>query len=83
MAGQVVQVMANLETVLATAGMGLGDVVSYSVYTTDIDAYLPASRHVVERFAEHGVVPVGTILAEVRRLALPPMLVEISAVAVA
>lgn len=82
MAGQVAQVMTNLEAVLAEADLTLGDVVTYSVHTTDADSYYAASGEVVGRFAAHGNVPVGTILAQVTRLALPPMLVEISAVAV-
>ena len=62
--------------------MTLADVVTYNVHTTDIDAYRPASGELVGRFAAVGHVPVGGILAEVSRLAYPPMLVEITVTAV-
>ncbi len=81
MAGQVGQVLTNIETVLAAHDLTWADVVSYAVHTTDLDAYLPASGQVVERFMAAGRVPAGEILCEVQRLALPPMLVEISVVA--
>ncbi|HEU4332828.1 MAG TPA: RidA family protein [Lapillicoccus sp.] len=82
MAKQIAQAVYNVEAVLAEAGMTLADVVTYNVHTTDIDAYLPASGELVGRFAAVGNVPVGGILAEVRRLAFPPMLVEITVTAV-
>lgn len=82
MAGQVAQAMSNLECVLDGAGLTLADVVRYDVHTTDLDAYYPASHHVTERFLAYEHLPAGGILAEVSRLALPPMLVEISAIAV-
>lgn len=82
MAGQVAQAMSNLEQVLEHAGMSLADVVRYDVHTTDIDSFLPASHLVVERFAAHDHLPAGGILAQVSRLAMPPMMVEISAIAV-
>ena len=81
MAGQVGQVLDNVETVLAAHDLTLADVVSYAVHTTDVDAYLPASGQVAERFAAHGRLPAGEILCEVQRLALPPMLAEIGVVA--
>ena len=82
MAKQIAQAVDNVEAVLAEAGMTLADVVTYNVHTTDVDAYLPASGELVGRFAAVGNVPVGGILAEVRRLAFPPMLVEITVTAV-
>jgi enamine deaminase RidA (YjgF/YER057c/UK114 family) len=82
MAKQIAQALDNVEAVLAEAGLTLADVVTYNVHTTDIDAYLPASGELAGRFAAVGNVPVGGILAEVRRLAFPPMLVEITCTAV-
>ena len=80
---QVVQALDNVEAVLAKAALTLADVVKYDIRTTDIDAYIAASGALVGRFAAVGNVPVGGILAEVRRLAFPPMLVEITCTAVA
>ena len=82
MAKQIAQALDNVEAVLAEAGLTLADVVKYDVHTTDIDAYLPAYGELAGRFAPVGNVPVGGILAEVRRLAFPPMLVEITCTAV-
>lgn len=81
MAGQVGQALDNLETVLGATGQTLADVVRLDVYTTDLDLYLPASSLVNDRFGRHGNVPVGGILAQVSRLALPPLMVELVATA--
>lgn len=80
MQAQVAQALDNVETVLAAAGMTLRDVVRYEVFTTDVDAYLPASGQVAQRF---GVpAPAGGGLLGVVRLAYPEMLVEIKVTAV-
>ena len=81
MAGQVGQALDNMEVVLAAAGFTLTDVVRLDIYTTDMDAYFPASHVVNERFGEHGNVPVGGILTQVSRLSLPPLMVELVATA--
>ncbi len=80
MVGQVRQCLDNVEAVLAAAGMTLHDVVRYDVYTTDVDAYFPASGQLAERFGS--TPPAGGILCQVDRLAFPPMLVEIRVTAV-
>lgn len=72
--------MANVESVLAAAGMGLSDVVRLVVLTTDVDATLAAYRAVLERLALAGATPPATLLG-VTRLALPGMAVEIEATA--
>lgn len=82
MAGQVRQALDNLETVLGAAGQTLADVVRLDVYTTDLDAYFPVSSVVSDRFGGNGNIPVGGILAQVSRLALPPLMVELVATAV-
>lgn len=82
MAGQVRQAMDNLETVLGAAGQTLADVVRLDIYTTDLDAYFPVSSIVNDRFGSHGNIPVGGVLAQVSRLALPPLMVELVATAV-
>ncbi len=82
MTGQVGQALDNMEAVLAEAELSLADVVRLDVYTTDIDAYFGSSHVVNERFASAGNVPAGGILAQVPRLAMPPLLVELVATAV-
>ena len=78
---QVSQALDRVEAVFAEAGLTLADVVKYDLHTTDVDAYLPASGALAMRFAAVGNAPVGSILAEVRRLAFPQMLVEITCTA--
>jgi enamine deaminase RidA (YjgF/YER057c/UK114 family) len=75
---QVEQALVNVEKVLAGAGMALTDVVRLDVYTTDLAAYLATGHHVVvERFGAVETPPAGGILAEVGRLALPELQVEL------
>ena len=73
---QIEQCFTNVGDVLRAAGAGFADVVKWTMYTTDIDAFSRASdlwhRHFVDR-------PAST-LVEVRRLVHPDMLVEIEAV---
>ena len=75
MPAQVGQCLDNVETVLAAAGMTVHDVVRYDVFTTDIDAYFPASGLVAQWFGSPA--PAGGVLVQVDRLAHPEMLVEI------
>ena len=79
--GQVGQALDNLAAVLAEAGLDLSHVVRYDVYTTDVAGYLAVSGLVADRFAEFGTVPVVGVLAEVSRLAVPQLLVELVAIA--
>ena len=81
MHAQVGQCLDNIETVLAVAGMTAGDVVRYDVYTTDLDAYFPASGQVAQRFGSPA--PAGGVAVQIGRLAFPDMLVEIRVTAVA
>ena len=80
MAGQLSQALDNTATVLQQAGFTFADVVRYDVYTTDVDAYFAASHLVHARFG--GSAPVGGILCQVARLALPPLMVELVSTAV-
>lgn len=80
MGAQVRQAMDNLETVLATAGYGLADIVRLSVYTTDVDALFANYGELVARLAESGIQPPITLLG-VERLAFPELMVEIEATA--
>lgn len=78
MRAQIEQCFANVGDVLKAAGARFEDVVKWTMYTTDIEAFNRESdvwrRHFKDR-------PAST-LVEVRRLVDPAMLVEIEAVAV-
>lgn len=82
MAGQLALAIANVEAVLAEAGMTLADVVRLNVFTTDVDRCLQHYGVVRERLDAAGVAPAGTLVG-VTRLALPALLVELEATAVA
>ena len=80
-AGQVQATLANVATVLAAAGMGLGDVVRYELWTTDLQSYfVKGHEQVVAAFADAGVVPAGTA-TQVSALSLPGMEVELTVTA--
>jgi enamine deaminase RidA (YjgF/YER057c/UK114 family) len=72
----------NLEAVLAEAGMRLANVVRLNVYTTDVDALFSEYGVLAGRLGAAGVAPATTMLG-VTRLAIPDLLVEIEATAVA
>lgn len=72
--------MANLEAVLAAAGMDLTDVLRLVVYTTDVDATLAAYDAITDRLRLFAASPPTTLLG-VQRLALAGMAVEIDATA--
>jgi enamine deaminase RidA (YjgF/YER057c/UK114 family) len=82
MEAQALKALDNLETVLAAAGFELSDVARLNVYVTDVDAYLSAAPSVSGRLREAGCRQAATLLG-VARLALPELLVEIEATAVA
>ncbi|MFD5828728.1 RidA family protein [Lentzea sp. NPDC060358] len=74
--------LANLEAVLAGAGMTLANVVRLNVYTTDVDGLFEHYGVLAGRLGAAGVSSVMTLLG-VRRLAFPSLLVELEATAVA
>lgn len=81
MAAQARQVVENIETSLAAADAGLGDVVRITVFTTDVERYAAAgSGEVAAAFAETGQ-PAASLIG-VDRLASPDYLLEIEATAV-
>jgi enamine deaminase RidA (YjgF/YER057c/UK114 family) len=82
MRAQLEQALDNLETVLARAGSGLGDVVRLSYYVTDVEAFVGASDVLAERFRTRSCRPASTLLG-VAALARPELMVEIEATAVA
>ena len=73
---QMEQCFANLGDVLKIAGADWGDVVKWTMYTTDIDAF---STH-ADVYRRHFVNRPASTLVEVSRLVDPQMLVEIEAV---
>lgn len=78
MAAQVRQVLENIRAVLAHVGGEMGDVISLTQYTTDIEAFMGCGPIRAAYFAEP--YPVTTTV-EVRRLYRPELLIEITAVA--
>lgn len=71
----------NLEIVLQGAGMNLGNVVRLNYYTTDVDAFLQATQHLVARLTSAGCKPASTMLG-VQQLAYPELMIELEATAV-
>lgn len=67
----------NLEDVLRAVGADFGDVVKYTMYTTDIDAF----RENTDVYRAHFIDHPASTLVEVSKLAHPDMTVEIEAVA--
>lgn len=82
MRGQIGLALDNLEAVLSGAGMGLRDVIRLGVYTTDVDEALKNFDLLGMRFGPLGCAPPMTLLG-VSRLAIPSLLFEIEATAVA
>ena len=79
---QFVAALDNLETVLKSAGLSLQNIVRLNVYTTDVDGVVERWNSVLGRVHEAGGRYAGTLLS-IARLALPELLVELEATAVA
>ncbi|WP_181788913.1 RidA family protein [Streptomyces phytophilus] len=82
MAAQLGLSLDNLEAVLAGAGMSLENLVRLTVCTTDVDLLLQHYGELAGRLAAAGAAPATTMLG-VTRLAIPALLVELEATAVA
>ena len=82
MRAQISLALDNLEAVLEEAGMTLGNIVKLGVYTTDVDEALKNLDLMGMRFGPHQVAPPMTLLG-VTRLAIPGLLFEIEATAMA
>ncbi|PRY83342.1 RidA family protein [Donghicola tyrosinivorans] len=82
MRGQIALALDNLEAVLEGAGMTLANVVKLGVYATDVDEALKNFDLMGMRFGPHQVTPPMTLLG-VSRLALPDLMFEIEATAMA
>ncbi|WP_309110589.1 RidA family protein [Saccharothrix sp.] len=82
MAAQLALTLDNLEAVLGEAGMSLANVVRLNVYTTDVDLLFQHYGVLAARLGAAGVAPSTTMLG-VTRLAIPTLMVELEATAVA
>jgi enamine deaminase RidA (YjgF/YER057c/UK114 family) len=82
MPAQLTLSLDNLEAVLTEAGMSLADVVRLNVYTTDVDRLFEHYGVLASRLGAAQVAPATTMLG-VTRLAIPTLLVELEATAVA
>jgi enamine deaminase RidA (YjgF/YER057c/UK114 family) len=82
MAAQLAMSLDNLEAVLGEAGMSLANLVRLDVYTTDVDLLFEHYGVMAARLGAAGVAPTTTLLG-VARLAIPDLLVELEATAVA
>lgn len=75
---QTLQALRNVESALASAGVGLSDVVQTQLFVTDVTRWEEVGRAHAEVFGD--VLPV-TALVGVAALIDPEMLVEVQAVA--
>ena len=75
---QAVQVLENIRAILRANGADMEDVVNVTVYVTDISAFHDIADIRLRYFPKDG--PASAIV-EVSALALPELLIEISAVA--
>lgn len=82
MRAQIGLALDNLEAVLKEAGMNLSNVIKLCVYATEIDEALKNFDLMGMRFGPHQVAPPMTLLG-VSRLAIPGLLFEIEATAMA
>ncbi|MFZ3499662.1 RidA family protein [Streptomyces sp. 5.8] len=82
LAAQLALSIANLEAVLAEAGMTLANLVRLNVYTTDVDLLFQHYGLLAGKLGAAQVAPTTTMLG-VSRLAIPGQLVELEGTAVA
>jgi enamine deaminase RidA (YjgF/YER057c/UK114 family) len=78
--GQMQAALANVDAVLAAAGLSRKNLLSLRFFTTDIDGFLTNYDVYAEWIAEAGTRPPQSLLG-VSRLVLPELVVEIEAVA--
>ena len=82
MRAQITLAFENLEAVLASAGMSPANLKRLTIYATDMDAALQNLDVLGAKLGRFGASPPMTMLG-VSRLALPPLMIEIEATAVA
>jgi enamine deaminase RidA (YjgF/YER057c/UK114 family) len=82
MRAQISLALDNLEAVLSDAEMDLSNIIRLGVYATDVDEALKNFDLMGTRFGPHKVAPPMTLLG-VTRLAVPGLLFEIEATAMA
>jgi enamine deaminase RidA (YjgF/YER057c/UK114 family) len=82
MAAQLALSLDNLDAVLGEAGMSLANLVRLGVFTTDVDLLFQHYGLLASRLGAAAVAPTTTVLG-VARLALPVLMVELEATAVA
>jgi enamine deaminase RidA (YjgF/YER057c/UK114 family) len=82
MAAQLALSLDNTEAVLGEAGMSLTNLIRLNVYTTDVDLLFQHYGVLASRLGAAGVAPPTTMLG-VTRLAIPTLLVELEATAIA
>ena len=73
------QVFVNLQTVLSAAGARFDDIVKITVYLTDMSKLMEFGQ-IKSRYIQ-GAQPASTAIG-VQSLALPPLMIEVEAVAV-
>lgn len=82
MRAQIILALDNLEEVLAKADMTLSNITRLGIYATDVDEALKNFDLMGRRFGPYQSAPPMTLLG-VTRLAIPDLLFEIEATAVA
>lgn len=82
MGAQLTLTIDNLEAVLGEAGMSLANLVRLNVYTTDVDLLFQHYGLLAARLGAARATPTTTML-EVKRLAIPILMVELEGTAVA
>lgn len=80
MRSQMTLALDNLEAVLSAADMNLANVTQLRIYATDVDEAMKNFDLLGSRFGAHNATPPMTVLG-VTRLAIPPLMFEIEAVA--
>ncbi len=80
MRAQMSLTLDNLETVLASADMGLANITRLRIYATDVEEALKHFDLFANRFMPVNAAPPMTLL-EVSRLAIPELIFEIEATA--
>lgn len=80
MRSQIGLALDNLEAVLAAADMNLTNVTRLDIYATDVDELMKNFDVIGARFGSVGAAPPQSVLG-VTRLAIPPLMFEIVAMA--